>query len=118
MTALEQLRQHLVQVVFARAVARDPELVAAVESFDGDVHFDGSDLMFTLPDVYRFALTHLDASGRGPLDAARCDYKAFRRMLYQSALNAELRRLGAVVIIERANHDNALSLYRLTRLSD
>lgn len=117
MTALEQLRQHLVHEVFARAIARDPDLVAAVERFDGDVRFNAGNLLFTLPHLYRFTLIHLEASGHGPLDAAQCDYKAFRRMVYQSAVNTELRRFGAMVVVERADDDHALSLYRLSHNS-
>lgn len=113
MTALERLRRHLVHEVFARAVARDPDLVAAVERFDGDVSFDAGGLLFTLPHLYRFTLMHLEASSPGPLDAAHCDYKAFRRMLYQSGVNADLRQFGAMVVVEHVDDDHALSLYRL-----
>lgn len=113
MTALEQLCRHLVDEVFARAIAHDPDLVAAVERFDGDVNFNAGSLLFTLPDLYRFTLIHLEASGHGPLDAGHCDYKAFRRMLYQSAVNTELRQLGAMVVVEHVDDDHALSLYRL-----
>jgi hypothetical protein len=117
MTALEQLRQHLVHGVFERAIALDPDLVAAVERFDGEVNFNAGSLLFTLPHLYRFTLTHLEALGHGPLDAAQCDYKSFRRMLYQSAMNTELRQFGAMVVVERANDDHALSLYRLCHSS-
>lgn len=114
MTALERLRQHLVHEVFVRALARDPDLVAAVEHFDGEVNFSSGSLVFTLPHLHRFTLSHLEASGHGPLTAAQCDYKAFRRMLYQSAVNTELRQLGAMVVVEHADDDHALSLYRLS----
>lgn len=114
MTPLEQLRQHLVREVFARAIARDPELVAAVERFDGEVNFNADGLLFTLPHLYRFTLIHLEAVGHVRLDAARCDYKAFRRMLYQSAVNMELRQFGATVVVEHAADDHTLSVYRLS----
>lgn len=117
MKALEQLRRHLVQEVFARALACDPDLIAAVEGFDGAVNFNDGSLLFTLPDLYRFTLIHLEASGHGPLDAGQFDYKAFRRMLYQSAVNTELRHLGAMVVVEHVGDDHALSLYRLRHSS-
>lgn len=114
MTALEQLRRHLVDEVFARAITHDPDLVAAVERFDGELKFDAGSLLFTLPHLYRFTLNHLATSGHGPLDAAQCDYKAFRRMLYGSDVNTELRRFGAMVVVEHADEDHALSVYRLS----
>lgn len=117
MTALEQLRQHLVHGVFECAIARDLDLIAAVERFDGEVNFDAGSLLFTLPHLYRFTLIHFEALGHSPLDVAQCDYKAFRRMLYQSDVNTELRQFGAMVVVERVDDDHALSLYRLSRSS-
>jgi hypothetical protein len=115
MTALDQLRRHLVHEVFGRAIARDPELVAAVERFDGEVKFNGGSLLFTLPHLYRFTLNHFEALGHGPLDAALCDYKTFRRMLYRSDVNTELRQFGAMVVVEHAGDDHALNVYRLSQ---
>ena len=117
MTAAQRLHRHLVHQVFARASARDPELVRAVEHFDGGVSFVGDDLVFTLPQLYRFALHHFQVSGAGPDTTAQCDYASFRRLLYRSATNTELRGIGAVVVVECADDDHARSLYRLTRLT-
>lgn len=114
MTTVEKLRRHLVHEVFARAIVRDPDLVAAVEHFDGEVNFDADSLLFTLPHLYRFTLIHLGASNHGPLDSAQCDYNAFRRMLYQSAVNTDLHQLGAMVVVEHVDDNHALSLYRLS----
>jgi hypothetical protein len=117
MTASQQLRQHLIRAIFERALERDAKLVGAVGRFEGDVRFVDGELVFTLPHLYRFALQDFEASGHAGVDASQCDYVAFRRMLYQSAVNTELRGFGARVVVERADDDHALSLYRLTRLA-
>ena len=118
MTPLQQLREHLIYEVFASAVTREPEFVAAIQRFGGEVHFVDGDLLFTLPELFRFLLADFEHSGRGLLDPTKCDYKAFRRLLYQGRVNTELRGLGAVVVVEHANDDHALSIYRLTRRLD
>ena len=115
MTLLEPLREHLMREVFARAAARDPELIAAVERFGEGMQFVNGELRFTLPRLFAFVLADFERTRREPIDTALCDYKAFRRFLYQSQVNTELRRLGAIVVVERADDDHALSLYRLTR---
>jgi hypothetical protein len=115
MTHLQQLRQHLIHAILARALERDAEIANAVERFEGEVRFVDGELVFTLPHLYRFALHHLESSGHA-VNPIRCDYPAFRRMLYQSAVNTELRDFGARVVVERADDDHALSLYRLTRV--
>lgn len=113
--ALWLRNQQLIDSVFARAVAGDPERVVAVGRFDGAVRFAGAELLFTLPELPRFLLIDWARSGHDPRVAEVANYKAFRGMLYHGRTNAELRRFGAVVGVERADADHAHSLYRLTR---
>jgi hypothetical protein len=116
MTKLQQLHLHLIHEVFARAVAGDPGLVKAVSDFAGEVRFIEGDLIFSLPQLFQFLLIDLERRGHGSIESSDTDYQAFHRMLYHSQINTELRRLGAIVVVEHADHDHALSLYRLTRL--
>ena len=74
-----------------------------------------ADLLFTLPELLRFLLLDRARTGHDPLGAEVASYKAFRGMLHHGGTNAELRRFGAVVVVERADDDPAQSVYRLTR---
>lgn len=118
MTSLQALHAHLIREVFARALAGDAELADSVGRFDGIVRLEDKDLLFTLPDLFRFLLSDFERAGHGTLDVAARDYKPFHRMLYRSRTNAQLRSFGALVVVEHADDDHALSLYRLTRCRD
>jgi hypothetical protein len=116
MTQLQPLHSHLIHEVFARAVRGDPGLVKAVTDFAGEVRFINGDLVFSLPQLFQFLLIDLERSGHGRIEPSDTEYQGFHRMLYQSQINTELRRLGAIVVVDHADDDHALSLYRLTRL--
>ena len=116
MTTAQELHDHLVHRVFAGVIAGDVDVTAAVDAFGGEVRLDAGDLLFTLPHLLRFLLLHCQASGQGVPDAQARDYRVFRRLLYGAEVNTALRRLGAVVVVERADADHRRSLYRLTRL--
>jgi hypothetical protein len=115
MMNVQQLHDHLIHQVFARIIAGDPERIDALARADGGMRFVDRDLLFTLPALLRFLVLDFERSGHAPLDPAELDYKVLRRMLYQNPTNAALRRFGAVVVVEHADDDHALSLYRLTR---
>jgi hypothetical protein len=116
MTTVEQLVQHLVEWVFAPALAGDANLRAALACFGGNPRFDADELVFTLPHLHRFLLIHCERSGLGPPDARASDYRVFRHTLYAGDTNTALRRLGAMVVVDHADDDHALSVYRLKRL--
>lgn len=116
MTKLQPLHSHLIHEVFARAVRGDPGLVKAVSDFGGQVRFINGDLIFSLPQLFRFLLIDFERTGHGRMESSDADYQAFHRMLYHSHINTELGRMGAIVVVEHADDDHALSLYRLTRL--
>lgn len=118
MTKLQQLYSHLIHEVFARVVTGDPGLVKALSDFAGDVRLIEGDLIFSLPQLFQFLLIDLERTGHGHVESSDTDYQAFHRMLYHSHTNTELRRLRAIVVVEHADDDHALSLYRLTRLPD
>lgn len=110
---MQALLDHLTHEIFARAFAGDRDVIEAIERFDGELRCVDGDLLFTLPDLFRFVL--IDIERRGPLPTADRDYRAFLRALYRSDMNATLRRVSAVVIVDRADKDHALRRYRLTR---
>jgi hypothetical protein len=116
MTKLQQLHLHLIHEVFARAVAGDPGLVKAVSDFAGEVRFIEGDLIFSLPQLFQFLLIDLERTGHGRIESSDTDYQAFHQMLYHSRINTELRRLGAIIVVDHIDDVHALSLYRLTRL--
>lgn len=107
---MEQLYEQMLHDVFARAVAQDAALVEKVRSFDGTLYFNGGDLVFTLPDLFRFLLAKVPPSER-PRKALR--YTAFRSMVYRLPTNTLLADIGAVVVVETAAQQHALTLYRL-----
>ena len=118
MTSIQALHAHLIHEIFARALAGDAVLADSVGRFEGNVRFEDKDLLFTLPDLFRLLLIEFERAGHCTLDAAARDYKAFRKLLYHSRTNAQLRILGGTVVVEHADDDHALSLYRLTACRD
>lgn len=116
MTSAQQLHHHLVHRVFAGVIAGEVNLTDAVDAFEGEVRLQAGDLLFTLPHLLRFLLLHWEASGNGVPDAQARDYRVFRRLLYSTEVNTELRQIGGVVVVERADADHRLTQYRLTRL--
>jgi hypothetical protein len=110
---VQALLDHLAHDIFARAFAGDRDVIEAIGRFDGELRCVDGDLLFTLPDLFRFVL--IDIERRGPLPSAERDYRAFLRALYRSDMNATLRRIGAVVIVDRGDKHHALRRYRLTR---
>lgn len=115
MTA-QLLHDHLLHRVFARVIGGDAEMAEQIRRFDGAVYFDGSDLLFTLPDLYSFVLSDFGRCEQTASRAGQIDYKTFRRMLYTRDTNTLLRQYGAVVVIAQAHDDHTLSVYRLTTL--
>lgn len=114
----QTLQGHLIHQVFARTFAGDPELIDAIGRFDGELRCVDGDLLFTLPHLFRFLVADFEQRrGCAALADDDRDYRRFRRMLYRSDTNAALRRIGAVVVIDRADPDHSLRRYRLTRYS-
>lgn len=110
---MEPLYQHLLDEVFPRALAQDPNLVAKVAGFEGAVYFSGRDLVFTLPELFRFLLADFPSGPASDVPGLP-RYPAFRRMLYRRPTNTLLAKMGAVVIVEKASGQHASTLYRLT----
>ena len=114
---MDALLDHLLNHVFVPCLAGNPRIVESIGRFDGSLRFDRADLLFTLPDLYRFAVANFQCSTASHAQSALPgpDYKSFRRALYHGNMNTTLQALGAVVVVERADSDHALSVYRLTR---
>ncbi len=113
-SAWSGLIDQLAQRLFLAALAAEPRLSAAIARFDGGLDFDGADLVFTLPERFRFLRAHPDLTVAWPADGA--DYLAFRRALYASQLNAELCRHGGIVVVDQAHGEHELTRYRLTHI--
>ena len=96
------------------ALAGDAGLAERVRCFDGTVEFVGADLVFTLPDLYRFVLAELALSDTEH-DLSPEDYREFHRLLYQRATNTSLQLLGGKVVVDKAHDDHTLSRYRLVQ---
>lgn len=105
------LLEYLLHRVFGAALTCEPTIIETVRRFDDGVELDDDgDLTFTLPGLYRLLMQEC---GRRTSES---DFRAFRRALYASGINAELRRLGAIVIVAQATDDPAKRRYRLQRL--
>jgi len=116
MNTPEKIHQLLMKSVFKAALKRETKLINAVEKFTGNLRFDGEELIFTMPALFKFAMGCLQQESIAQDSDAPLEYLAFRKIVYQSGINLQLRSLQAAVVIEsqHVNHDERW--YRLVVL--
>ena len=113
---MEALYQYLVHELFRRLLSGDETVAEKVKQFDGPVSLRDGDLLFTLPGLFKFALTNFE---RDRLNAEKInpdDYIRFRKSLYGHPTNTMLKHYGGIVEVETANQNQTLTVYRLTRI--
>jgi hypothetical protein len=116
MNTPEKIHQFLMKSVFKAALKRETKLTNAVEKFTGNLRFDGEELIFTLPALFKFAIGYIQEESITQISDKQVEYLAFRKIVYQSGINLQLRSLQAAVVIEsqHVNHDERW--YRLVVL--
>lgn len=110
---LELVYSYLIEHLFPNARAEQCQLVDKAAQFDGNVRFIDGELVFSLPDLFRFALQEI---GLNSGDSAEDAYITFRRLIYQRPTNTKLATIGLTIVLERVSTDHDLSVYRLKRL--
>ncbi len=110
------MHQFLMKSVFKAALKQETKLTNAVEKFTGNLRFDGEELIFTLPALFKFATGYIQEESIIQISDKQLEYLAFRKIVYQSGINLQLRSLQAAVVIEsqHVNHDDRW--YRLVVL--
>lgn len=93
-----------VTALFRGILEGEPQLSAALADYEGDIWLERGDLRFTLPALHTYLYT-----------PAELEYPDFRRGLYASKLNSQLRGLGAQVVIDTNTGKVDQTIYRLTR---
>lgn len=110
-----ELYSYLLTEVFEGFIQRHPELLSAIEDFEGDLRVSNDTLVFSIPALFEFVRTAYEKSSGHRVSADPKSYLRFRKSLYRNPTNALLRERGGRVEIESANKDHDLSMYRLVR---
>lgn len=113
MSTTEKTHQFVMKSVFEAALKKDINLRHAVEKFSGDLHFDGDELIFTLPALFKFAMFYIQQGTIAQITNTQIEYLAFRKIVYQSKTNHYLRELKATVVIESQHVIHDERWYRL-----
>ena len=99
--------------VFEAALKHETKLKQAVEMFSGDLQFDGEELVFTLPELFKFVMGYIQQEHVAQSADTTPDYLAFRKIVYQSSTNLQLRALRAAVVIDTQHLVHGERRYRL-----
>ena len=110
------LYDHLLSMVFPGVIRNDPDMLRAIEAFDGDLRIDGDRLLFTVPALFAFVCRSHAAQSGQHVETSREAYLRFRKALYGNPTNSTLARHGARVEVETADPDHDRSVYRLVRM--
>ena len=104
--------------VFGGYLRREPEVLRALDAFEGKLWIEDEALTFTLPGLFGFSLGLYEAESGERLDGSRKSYLRFRKSLYGNPTNQLLKGQGGHVEVAHAspNHDD--SVYRLIRIED
>ena len=114
---MEALYQYLVHDLFRRLLSGDDAVAAKVLRFEGPVSLRDGDLLFTLPDLFKFALENFKRDRPDAEKISPDDYIRFRKTLYDHPTNTLLKHYGGIVEIETVNDNQMLTIYRLTRIA-
>ncbi len=114
---MEMLYQYLVHDLFRRLLSGDNAVMEKVLRFDCPVSLRDSDLLFTLPSLFKFALTNFEQDRPAADKINPDDYTRFRTALYDHPTNTVLEHYGGIVEIETVNENQMLTVYRLTRIA-
>lgn len=109
------LYDHLLSTVFPGVLQRDPDVLRAIDAFDGDLRIEGDRLLFTVPALFAFVCQSYTAQSGQHVETSRASYLDFRKALYDNPTNSTLARHGARVEVETADPDHDRSVYRLVR---
>ncbi len=113
---MQKLYGYLLDEIFRGVIEQNQEVIKRIESFDGAVFFCDGDLLFTLPELFKFVSRQYAEQGGNDSQLANADYHAFRGMLYKQPTNETLKQFGAIVRVDSPNKNYALTVYRLTHL--
>ena len=102
--------------VFEATLKHETKLRQAVDNFSGDMQFNGEELVFTLPALFKFAMGYIQQESIVQSTDTQLDYLAFRKIVYQSGTNLQLRTLQAAVVIESRHLIHSERWYRLVAL--
>ena len=109
------LYDHLLTTVFPGVLQHDPDVLRAIEAFDGDLRIDGDRLLFTVPALFAFVCQSYATQSGQHVETSRETYLRFRKALYGNPTNGTLARHGARVEVETTDPDHDRSVYRLVR---
>lgn len=113
---MEALYQYLVHDLFRRLLSGDKIVMNRIAEFRGEVKLRDGDLIFTLPELFSFALL-IFAHDRPTADKIDPnDYLEFRQALYDHPTNTMLKHYGGIVEVEFVHENQLLTVYRLTRI--
>lgn len=113
---MEALYQYLVHDLFRHVLSGDNTAVEKIRRFEGSVSLRDGDLLFTSPDLFKFALENFERDRPSAETISPDDYIRFRKMLYDHPTNTLLKHYGGIVEIETANENQKLTVYRLRRI--
>lgn len=94
-----------------RFLACEPAISAKITAYEGNLSIEGEALVFGLADLFDF-LSSCKPDGEYEGSAS---YQEFRRALYQSTLNQDLRALGGQIVVHQSTGKVETNLYRLER---
>lgn len=112
---MTDMNSYLLTNVFGPFVEREPDVLRAIDAFDGDVSVSGEALVFTLPALFEFVCGSFESQSGRKACSDRDSYLRFRKSLYANPTNRLTMARGGRVEIESANPDHNLRVYRLVR---
>jgi hypothetical protein len=113
---MEALYQYLVHDLFRRLLSGDDSATAKVLQAKGLVSLRDGDFLFTLPNLFKFALENFEQDRPSADTINPDDYIRFRKTLYDHPTNTLLKHYGGSVEIETANENQKFTVYRLRRI--
>jgi len=109
----DDLYPYLMDRAFGGYLRSAPEVLRALEAFEGEVRIVDKALTFTLPALFDFVRSFYELHDGRPANADRGTYLRFRKALYGNRTNQRLRALGGQVEIATPHPDHDRRVYRL-----
>jgi hypothetical protein len=112
---MPELYEFVLDKIFCGFVCRDPDLLRAIDAFEGALDVHQGALRFTPPALYEFACRSYEATSGPVVRRDRDGYLRFRKALYQNPTNSHLGALGGQVELQTPNPNHDLAVYKLVR---
>jgi hypothetical protein len=113
---MTELYGYTLEKVFYGFIRRDPDLLRAIDAFEGAIAVRGNALEFSLPALYEFVCCYYELASGHEVSTGRRRYLRFRKALYENSTNSWLMPRGGRVDLETPNRNHDLVLYKLVHV--